>query len=221
MSTRTRGGFTLLEVLAAVAVLALVYTALAQAAMQGLSHEGDASRRLEASLLADQALAEIEGQLAVGTAPPVGLTEAEQEEFAIRVEVRPFDLGAFALQAGEAAAALRGEAEGVEGAQPGAPSFQLLTAQPGGPSPLLEIEIRVAWVEGGFEQEVTRTTFAAEPAVVAAAMEPLAGAESAGAGEGQGEDGGEDGGGDGAGEAGAGPPADDGGGGEMPRMEIE
>jgi len=218
MSTRTRSGFTLLEVLAAVAVLALVYTALAQAAMQGLSHEGDASRRLQASLLADLALAEIEGQLAVGTAPPVGLTEAEQEEFAIRVEVRPFDLGAFALQAGEAAAALRGEAEGVEGAQPGAPSYQLLTAQPGGPSPLLEIEIRVAWVEGGFEQEVTRTTFAAEPTAVAAAMEPLAGAESAGAGEGQDEDGG-DGGEDGAGDGGAGPPADDGG--EMPRMEIE
>lgn len=179
MWTRRSRGFTLLEVLAAVAVLALVYTALAQAAMQGLSHEGDASRRLRASLLADQALAEIEAQLAAGTAPAVGLIEAEEEEFAVKVEVRPFDLGAFALQAGEKAAALLGEPTGIEAAKPAGPSFQLLTAQPGAPSPLLEIAIRVAWEEAGFEQEVTRTTFAAEPIAVAAALEGLAGTQGA------------------------------------------
>jgi prepilin-type N-terminal cleavage/methylation domain-containing protein len=142
MSTRSRDGFTLLEVLAAVAVLALVYTALAQAAMQGLSHEGDASRRLHASLLADQALAEIEGQLAVGAAPPAGLTEAEQEEFAIRIEVRPFDLR-LALQAGRRRRLPAGC--GVERAarRPRSSSHQ----QPSSVA-APRIEIRVAWVEG-------------------------------------------------------------------------
>ena len=205
MWTSRRRGFTLLEVLAAVAVLALVYTALAQAAMQGLSHEGDASRRLRASLLADLALAEIEGQLAAGVAPPAGLIEAEEEEFALSVEVRPFDLGAFALLAGEAAAALRAEPTGLEGAQPGEPSFQLLTALPAAPSPLIEIEIRVAWVEGGFEQVVTRTSFAADPAAVAAALEGLGAAE--GADEADGGDEGD-------------APEDDEAGGEIPGVEM-
>jgi prepilin-type N-terminal cleavage/methylation domain-containing protein len=196
MSARSRRGFTLLEVLAAVAVLALVYTALARAAMQGLAHEGDASRRLRASLLADQALAEVEAQLAAGVAPTPGITELEEEEFAISVEVRPFDLGAFALEAGEAAAAVLGEPTGVEGARPDGPSFQLLTAQPGAPAPLFEIDVRVRWLEGSFEQEATRTSFAADPARVSAALEGLSAAASEEGAEddGEGEDlGGDDG----------------------------
>jgi prepilin-type N-terminal cleavage/methylation domain-containing protein len=216
MSTSRRRGFTLLEVLAAVAVLALVYTALAQAAMQGLSHEGDASRRLEASLLADLALAEIEGQLAAGTAPALGLVEAEEGDFAVKIDVRPFDLGAFALQAGDAAATLRGEGTDLEGAQPGTPAFQLLTSQPGAPAPLLEIEVRIGWVEGGFEQEVTRTTFAADPATVAAALASLAPSEEAGAADEGGEEG--------AGEPGEQPPPqpnDEDSGDEIPEMELQ
>jgi prepilin-type N-terminal cleavage/methylation domain-containing protein len=209
MWTRPSRGFTLLEVLAAVAVLALVYTALAQAAMQGLAHEGDASRRLRASLLADQALAEIEAQLAAQAPLNVGLIEAEEEEFAVHVEVRPYDgLGALALVAGEAAAALLGKGQDLEGAKPGGPSFQLLTAQPGAPTPLLEVEIRVGWVEGGFDQEVTRTTFAADPVAVAAALEGLTPAEGAEPGEKP------------PAEADAAPPADDESGGEIPEVEV-
>jgi prepilin-type N-terminal cleavage/methylation domain-containing protein len=206
MWKRPSRGFTLLEVLAAVAVLALVYTALAQAAMQGLAHEGDASRRLRASLLADQALAEIEAQLAAQAPLTVGLIEAEEEEFAVHVEVRPFELGALALRAGEAAAALLGQGRDLEGARSGGPSFQLLSAQPGAPAPLLEVEVRVGWVEGGFEQEVTRTTFAADPVAVAAALEGIAAAEDAEPGEAAGEDGA--------------PPPDDDSGGEIPQAEA-
>jgi prepilin-type N-terminal cleavage/methylation domain-containing protein len=217
MWTSRRRGFTLLEVLAAVAVLALVYTALAQAAMQGLSHEGDASRRLEASLLADLSLAEIEGQLAAGIAPAVGLLEAEEGDFAVKIDVRPFDLGAFALQAGDAAAALLGEGTGLEGAQQGTPAFQLLTSQPGAPAPLLEIEVRIGWVEGGFEQEVTRTTFAADPATVAAALASLAPAEDAGTGD---DEGGEEDADDQDGQP-APQPNDDDSGEEIPEMEQQ
>jgi hypothetical protein len=46
------------------------------------------------------------------------------------------------------------------------------------------IDLRVRWMEGAFEQEVTRTTFAADPAVVAAAMAPLAAQAAEEAGEG-------------------------------------
>jgi hypothetical protein len=170
-------------VLASIAVLALVYTALARAAMQGLAHEGDASRRLQASLLADQVLGEIEGQLAAGVAPPAGRTETEQEDYAVSVEVRPFDLGAFALAAAENVAERRGAPSVGQAPQPaGGPALQLLTAAPGAPSPLFEIEIRVRWLEGNDEQEVTRTSFGADPTAVAAALgglEPGGGAGGA------------------------------------------
>jgi prepilin-type N-terminal cleavage/methylation domain-containing protein len=195
-------GFTLLEVLAAIAVLALVYTALARAAMQGLAHEGDASRRLEASLLADQVLSEIEAQLAAGVAPQAGLTESEHEAYAIAVEVRPFDLGAFALAAAEAAEATRGAPKTSDEPQPqGGAALQLLTGAPGAPAPLLEIDVSVRWLEGADEQVVTRTTFAADPATVAAALGGLKPSDAEE--EGAGDDGGA------AGKPGAGAPAPD------------
>jgi prepilin-type N-terminal cleavage/methylation domain-containing protein len=174
-------GFTLLEVLAAIAVLALVYTALARAAMQGLAHEGDASRRLQASLIADQVLGEIEAQLAAGVAPPAGRTETEQEDFGVSVEVRPFDLGAFALAAAENAAAERGAPSVGQAPQPtGGPALQLLTAPAGAPSPLFEVDVRVRWLEGQEEQEVSRTSFGADPATVAAALGELGPGDAAG-----------------------------------------
>jgi prepilin-type N-terminal cleavage/methylation domain-containing protein len=175
-----RQGFTLLEVLAAVAVLALSYTVLAGTAMQGLANEGEAHRRLRASLLADLEMSGIEAGLAAA-APPLGVTEGEQEDFVISIEVRPFDLGAFALagpeNAAQGRAAPRAEpsAESAAGAGAG-PPFQLLTAPPGAPSPLLEIIVRVSWMEGTFEQAVTRTTFSADPVAVQQAVASLPGA---------------------------------------------
>ena len=166
-----RRGFTLLEVLAAVSVLAIVYTVLAGSAMQGLANEGESYRRLQASLIADRQLAGIEASLAQGV-PELGVTEGEEGDFAVAVETRAFDL------AGLAAAAQA--TEGVRGAQPaggeavgGGVPFQLLT-QPrdGTPPPLVEIQIAVRWLEGNVEQMVTRTTFAYDQRVVG----PLAGA---------------------------------------------
>ena len=88
-----RAGFTLLEVMAAVAVLGLVYVVVARVAIQGLQIEGNASRMLRASLLADRALADLELELAGGTAPRVGETETREEDFTVVVEVSPFDVG--------------------------------------------------------------------------------------------------------------------------------
>jgi prepilin-type N-terminal cleavage/methylation domain-containing protein len=64
-------GFTLFEVMAAVLVLGMLYAVLANAAMQGLQSEGETRRRLQASLIADRALAEIETQLALGVILPL------------------------------------------------------------------------------------------------------------------------------------------------------
>jgi hypothetical protein len=74
----------------------------------------------------------------------------------------------------------------------------------------------VAWVEGGFEQQVTRTTFAAEPTLVAAALEALGGASAEGAQDGDGKQPGQDG--------AAGKKKKSGGGeddAEIPRLEVE
>ena len=67
-------GFTLLEVLAAVAILGILYVVLADVAMQGLLSEGRSRRRLEASLLADQALSDIEIEMASGGPPNTQIT---------------------------------------------------------------------------------------------------------------------------------------------------
>jgi prepilin-type N-terminal cleavage/methylation domain-containing protein len=182
----SRRGFTLLEVLAAVAVLALAYSVLAGTAMQGLANEGEAHRRLRASLRADLEISAIEAGLAAAS-PPLGANEVEEEDYTVAVEVRPFDLGAFAL-AGPApqAGAERGAARPDEaapqaspetgGVQASGPPFQLLTAAPGAPPPLLEIVVSVRGMEGSFEQAVTRTTFSADPATVQQAVASLPGA---------------------------------------------
>ena len=56
----SRLGFTLLEVLGAVAVLGIWYFVLATIATDGLLKEGQSLRKLRAGLIADRMLAELE-----------------------------------------------------------------------------------------------------------------------------------------------------------------
>ena len=79
-SERRDGGFTLLEVMAAVAILAIAYISLGSGGMQGLQHEGEARRKLQASLLADSVLSEIEAGIAPALlkSPKSRLQEATQ-----------------------------------------------------------------------------------------------------------------------------------------------
>jgi len=63
-AARRGRGFTLLEVLAAVAILAVWFILIAGTAMQGLRAEGISRRRLEAAMIADQAMAELRQQVA-------------------------------------------------------------------------------------------------------------------------------------------------------------
>ena len=145
---RAERALTLLEVMAAVALLGIVFTFLAKAATQGIRSEADSRRRMEASLLADATLAEIETRLAAGETLQLELTENEDEDkgFRVSVEVTPFDLAA------ELAGKLAGTAPGVPNA------FGAASAE--APSLVQRVEVRVVWDDGIFERSAERVTFA-------------------------------------------------------------
>jgi prepilin-type N-terminal cleavage/methylation domain-containing protein len=65
---RHRRGFSLIEVLGAVAILGIWYVILASLAMQGMRLTGESQRRLRASLIADRILADFELMAAQGEA---------------------------------------------------------------------------------------------------------------------------------------------------------
>jgi prepilin-type N-terminal cleavage/methylation domain-containing protein len=166
-------GFTLLEVLAAVAVLGIVYVVVARGAIEGMQAQGDASRRLRASLLADRTLSELELAAAAGGAPEMGETQTSDEEFAVVVEVAPFDVAG--LLAGVAA----------EEGRPAAPtpSLQLLQSSLSGGAPtVVSIVVRVAWIEGVSAREITRTSFAFNAEAAADAFESVGGGTRTGGG---------------------------------------
>jgi prepilin-type N-terminal cleavage/methylation domain-containing protein len=151
---RSDAGFTLLEVMAAVAVVAIVFTTLARVANQGLQSEGISRRRMEASLMADATLAAIEADIAAGVAPELGQTESEEEIFDVVVDVTEFDL-ADAIPAAEETLGDTAEIDLFRGSDVGA-----------GESPVRKIEISVLWDEGFDEYLVRRTTFAIDPAAI-------------------------------------------------------
>ncbi len=161
-----RAGFTLFEVLAAVAILGLLFAVLANIAIDAMRFEGEAERRLRASLLADRVLGDLERGFSLGAAPPVGTTETEEDEFSVVAEVRPFDLAGFA-------ATLGGE-EVPADPRSAAPPQTLLAVPSGGPPPLLEIEVVVGWIEGSTPLEIRRLTYGFDAAAAAPLLEGLA-----------------------------------------------
>jgi prepilin-type N-terminal cleavage/methylation domain-containing protein len=147
---RAETGFTLLEVMAAVAIIAIVFTTLARVANDGLRSEGVSRRRLEASLLADRRLAQIEIELAAGIAPEIGESEEEEEPYTILVQVTSFDIASAIPVTGF------GEADPTEKAT--------LTGVLGdGVSPIRAIEVAVSWIEGMDEMRVVRNTYGIDP----------------------------------------------------------
>jgi hypothetical protein len=158
----TRLAFTLFEVLAAVVVLGLAAPLLFRISIEGMQYEGDASRRLAASLLADRALFEVESALALGATPAVGREESAEGEFLLAVEVAPLDPAQLGI----------GELFAPAEAAPGAPAPR--AAPPAASAQaalgLLLVSVRVAWSDGVFEREVTRTTFAYDAQAAVAAL---------------------------------------------------
>ncbi len=72
-----RAGFTLLEVLIALAILAIAMAAVARASMQMTDSSNELKRRLLATWVADNRLAE---HMARSEWPPVGLSNGAEEQ---------------------------------------------------------------------------------------------------------------------------------------------
>ncbi len=143
---RPATGFTLLEVMAAVAILGVLYVVLATSAMQTLAALGESRRRLEASLLADKHLATAEEPLSLGTALELGERVEEVDIFLVTVDVREVDLALLGLDliSGDDDTSGPSILGGLGAAEP---------------SSLREIQVRVAWDEGDRVIELVRTTY--------------------------------------------------------------
>jgi prepilin-type N-terminal cleavage/methylation domain-containing protein len=149
-----RTGFTLLEVLAAVAILSIWFIVIAGTAMQGLRAEGVSRRRLEAGMLADRILSDLEASTIDGSVPEPIEEMSEQGDYAVTVIVAPFSGDGSALAEGV------GNAPAPDAAAPALPLDQLIASEmPERSADLRRIDVRVAWLEGEAEQWVTRTTF--------------------------------------------------------------
>jgi len=173
---RRDAGLTLLEVLGAVALLAIVYVALAGSAIEGLRQQGESRRRLEASLLADERLADLELALAAGTAPPLGRSEEETEGFTLVTQVRAFEPPPLPTPAEAAREAALAEWAGDDGRpsplHPARGEVSLFAAPAAGSEPALRtIEVVVRWREGIDEREVRRTTWALDASAAEALLE--------------------------------------------------
>jgi len=162
-------GFTLLEVLAAVAILAIWYMVMASIATQGLRAEGESQRRLRASLLADSILVDLESNQVLGVAPPVQTEEEEHGDFTVRTEVEPYSLE------------FAGPPDGANPEGRPEPALQKLV-QTSGESLLRKIRVEVVWWEGSDERRVSRESFALDLTPVLddlAALAPEEGAAEA------------------------------------------
>jgi prepilin-type N-terminal cleavage/methylation domain-containing protein len=173
-------GFTLLEVLAAVAVIAIIFTTLARVASEGLQSEGTSRRRLEASLLADETLAVIEAGFASGEASEIGETTQESEDgvFSIQTAVSNFDVASAIpeLVPEETEPSVAANLAAILGVEDPTAAPSLFGVVGDDVSPVREIRVSVTWTEGFHEYEVIRTTYALD----LAALESVVGTDSEG-----------------------------------------
>ena len=153
------GGFTLFEVLGAVAILAILYTTLSTVAIRGLRSEGESRRMLEASLLADWELSEFELELETGAAPEIGITETEVEDgFTVTWEVTPLRTVIFENASTDDRDEIASNLAGQSALVPAGP----FGATDRGDVPFLQVALRVSWFEAGDEHSTTRTIFAVD-----------------------------------------------------------
>jgi prepilin-type N-terminal cleavage/methylation domain-containing protein len=138
-------GFTLLEVLAATTIFAMVMTVLISTSSTAVHHIGVSARRLEANLVADEILVDLELQMKLGIAPEVDESESTRDQYAIRVlrtdlfqDPGPTD----SVDTGSSIASMLG------------------SELPEVAKHLKQYDIEVSWFEQNGPQRVTRTTFA-------------------------------------------------------------
>ena len=138
------GGFTLLEVLAAVIILGMLTAILAGLAGTSLRAEGANLRLLRASLVADGVLNDLEAQMLAGVYPGESSSESDREdsgiEFTVQVDVKPL--------------------ADVDVSDGPADMVAFLANEVPDLLPLLRaIEVRVSWQEGRDEQSVRRQSY--------------------------------------------------------------
>lgn len=162
-------GLTLLEVLAATMIFALVMTTLIGTSSALVRRVTQSLQRLEANLLADRVVADLEIEMRKGKAPVLEKTEwsSEDEQYVVRVLNRTIQeaLAAPATSVAEEAAA---EAGATPPTSPGATTIggasgigTLLAGQlPEVAKHLRQYDVEVAWSGIGGPESVTRTTFA-------------------------------------------------------------
>ena len=155
--------------MAAVALLAILYTVLARVAIEGLRAEGESKRRLEASLLADERVAESFTGLAGNVVmPELGHSETTEGDFTVGLDVTlfqpPVEWGV-----GESV----GNTPLLFASAPGVPGAQALRT----------VQLTVSWLEGAEERHVSRTIFLVDFGRVAA----LAASSRAGPGSSRGD----------------------------------
>jgi prepilin-type N-terminal cleavage/methylation domain-containing protein len=167
-SSSRAAAFTMLEVLAAVALLGILYTTLAGVAAAWLRSEGESRRRFEASLAADRRLAELEAQVAAGAVPAPGESVAEEDPFRVTTRVEDFELPIELFEPAEPVAKPQ-----QEGARPAAGSTLFPRQGEQVRSPLRLIQIFVAWDEGDEQRRVERTTLAFDRSAAQAALAAL------------------------------------------------
>lgn len=181
-------GFTLLEVMAAFALLAIAYTTLAGAGAQGLQKEGEAARRLRASLLADRVLTGLELAFDQGAGPPLGEEQREEGPFTVTIRVAPWEP---AIPERERPLGLERRARGLEQERrPGEAAIErdgdassgasLIAGTRGQPGPLRRVDVVVTWAEGWSDGRVARTSFGLDGEAAAATVSALAAAGQAG-----------------------------------------
>ncbi len=189
-------GFTLLEVLGAVALLAILYTTLSTVAIRGLRSEGESQRMLVASLLVDWEMSEFESELESGVLPEFGITRSDPVDgFTVIRDIAAFQPAMSGGAVGENAAASnpfvpavptgtnatdQPAANPADGIPSGPIEPRVLSsggqaaganaASPGADAsatPFFQIVLSVSWFEGEYERSVTRTTFAVDPEAAA------------------------------------------------------
>ena len=143
---RDKRGLSLLEVLAAAMIFAMVMTVLIGTSSTAVHNVGLSARRLEANLVADEILADLEIQMKQGFAPEIDENESTREQYAIRV---------FRTDLSQES----------DAANPGGGSAINVASMLGSDLPevakhLKQYDIEVSWIEQNGPQRVTRTTFA-------------------------------------------------------------
>lgn len=177
------GAFTLIEVMAAAVILALVVAWLTAAVGKMNLREGDSRRRAGAALYADRLLIEIEESAARGVAPPLGKREAEEGLYQAAIEVAPLDPALLPLAGAPDSKGARAASTPREEAAAGWLASPAAQESP----PLLQATVHVTGKDGIFDAGVSRTTFFLNPA----ALKALADAQDDATG-GDGDGGGED-----------------------------